>query len=156
MPVAPANSIAALQKSVGLHLTAVEHYATVAEHLDRIGYGKLGSRFRDDAEEERGHLKACIERLEFYNVAPALEHAAPAWPRLDVAGILTASLAFETAAAEVERQNILDARAAGDEVTALVFVELLKGSEESIKHIEADKLVISQVGLDNWLSNQAT
>ena len=154
MPIAPVNVIECLQSSASLHLTAVEHYATIAEHLDRAGYHKMGERFRADAEEERGHLRKVYERLEYYNVQPTYTHAAPSWPRLDVPGILTANLTLETAAAEVERQHIIECRAVADELSALVFAELLHGSEESIKEIEADKFVISQVGIDNWLANQ--
>ena len=66
-------------------------------------------------------------------------------------GALQASLSLEVAAAEAERANVLASRAAGDERSALVFADLLEGSEESIRQIEADLRVIEQVGLDNWL-----
>lgn len=154
MPAAPAKSVECLQNAVSLHLTAIEHYTTIAEHLDRAGYHKLGDRYRADAKEERHHLRAVLERLEFYNIAPKYDHAQPSWPRFDVPGILAANLTLEMAAAAAERSHITEVRSVGDELTALVFVELLKGSEESIKQIEADRLVISQVGIDNWLANQ--
>lgn len=143
-----------LQNAVSLHLTAVEHYATIAEHLDRAGYHKLGDRFRGDAEEERGHLKKAMERLEYYQTAPVLTHAAPVFPRYDVPGILAANLSLEESAAAAERRHVTECRAAGDELSALVFVDLLEGSEQSIKEIEADRFVIQQIGLDNWLSLQ--
>ena len=154
MPIAPTGVIECLQSSASLHLTAVEHYATISEHLARAGYHKLGERYRADAEEERGHLRKVLERLEFYNTQPTYQHAAPSWPRYDVPGILGANLTLETNAAEVERHNITAVRAVGDELSALVFAELLEGSEQSIKEIEADKFVIGQVGIDNWLANQ--
>lgn len=154
MPTAPNGVADALQKSASLHWTAVEHYTSVAEHLDRYGYKKLGSRFKADAEEERGHLHAVMERLEFYGVQPTYQHAPPSFPRGDVPGILAASLALETATAATERANVIAARSVGDELSALVFADLLKGSEESIKDIEADQFVIGQIGLDNYLANQ--
>lgn len=154
MPTPAPAVVECLQNAVSLHLTAVEHYATISEHLDRAGYHKLGNRFRGDAEEERGHLRKVMERLEYYQTAPVLTHAAPTYPRYDVPGILAASLTLENAAAGLERQHIVECRAAGDELSALVFAELLKGSEESIKTLEADRFVIQQVGVDNWLANQ--
>lgn len=154
MPTADQSVIDALQASVALHLTAVEHYATLATHLDRWGYGKLGDKYRSDAEEERGHLKACVARLEFYDVGAVLTHTAPSWPRHDFVGILEANLQLEQTAATVERSNILASRAVGDELSALVFAELLAGSEESIRDIEAVQAVIGQIGLDNFLANQ--
>jgi bacterioferritin len=144
----------ALQASLRLHLTAVEHYATLSVHLDRWGYAKLGEKYVKDAEEERGHAAMVLSRLEFYDVAPDLTHNAPVWPRHDFSGILTANYTLETAAAEVERANVTASRAVGDESSALVFTELLQGSEESIREIEATRLVITQVGLDNFLANQ--
>lgn len=153
MPVPAASVVDALQASARLHLTAVEHYATLGEHLARWGYAKLGERWRADAEEERGHLRSLLARLEFFDIGASLDHASPAWPRHDAAGQLQASLALESAAAEVERGNVLAARAAGDELSALVFASLLKGSEESIRQIEADLRTIQQIGLDNWLAN---
>mgnify|MGYP006282419079 CR=1 FL=1 len=154
MPTAEQSVVDALQASVALHLTAVEHYATLAEHLDRWGYSKLGEKYRADADEERGHLKSCVDRLEFYDVAPVLTHPAPSWPRHDYAGILEANLTLERTAATVERSNVVATRAVGDELSALVFADLLSGSEESIQEIEAAQTVIGQIGLDNYLANQ--
>lgn len=45
----------ARQASVALNLTAVKRYTTLAEQPARWG----------DAREERGHLKSCVNRLEF-------------------------------------------------------------------------------------------
>lgn len=154
MPTAPEPVIAALQTSVSLHLTAIEHYATLAEHLSRVGYTKLGERYRRDADEERGHLADVVRRLEFFNTQPTYTHAAPSWPRYDFPGILAANLELETRAAETERAGIVTSRAAGDEGTAVTLTVLLDGSEESLREIEADRFVISQVGLDNFLANQ--
>lgn len=155
MPAAIPTSVECLQNAVSLHLTAIEHYATAAEHLGRIGYAKLASRFAEDAEEERGHLKAALARLEFFQTAPVLTHASPTWPRYDVPGILQSSLDLEAAAWEAERRHIVEVRGAADEGTAAVFVELLAGSEASVRELEADQLLIAQMGLDNWLSLQA-
>jgi bacterioferritin (cytochrome b1) len=154
MPAAQPAVIDALQRSVALHLTAIEHYQSLAEHLGRWGYTKLATRFREEVTDERDHLHAVMARLEYYDVQPTYMHDATLWPRFDVPGILAASLTLETAAAAAERQGVLDAMIVGDESTASVFATLLHGSEESIREIEADRLVISQVGLDNWLANQ--
>lgn len=154
MPTADQSVIDALQASVVLHLTAIEHYATLATHLDRWGYSKLGAKYVEDANEERDHLKLVVSRLEFYDVAPVLTHTAPSWPRHDFVGILDANLTLEQTAATVERSNVIASRAVGDELSALVFAELLHGSEESIRKIEAVQAVITQIGLDNFLANQ--
>ena len=154
MPAAQQIVIDALQASVRLHLQAIEHYQALAEHLGRWGYEKLALKYAEDVTEERDHLKKVLARLEYYDVQPTYEHAAPEWPRHDFDGILVASLAIESAAAETERANILTARSVGDEQSALVFASLLEGSEDSIREIEAAQKVIEQIGLDNYLSVQ--
>lgn len=154
MPAAPQVVIDALQTSVRLHLTAIEHYQTLSEHLGRWGYAKLASKYAEDVTEERDHLKKAMDRLEYYDVQPTYEHDSPSWPRHDFEGILAANMALESAAAEVERANILTARSVGDELSALVFASLLEGSEDSVREIEAAQKVIEQIGLDNFLSVQ--
>lgn len=156
MPQAPDGVIDALQASVRLHMTAIEHYQSQAEHFDRWGYGKLADAGRGEADEERRHLHEVQARLEFYDVQPAFDHEQPDWPRHDFEGILASNLAMETAAAEVERANVAACRAVGDEISAVIFTQLLEGSEEAMAAIEAKQRVIEQIGVDNYLANQVT
>ena len=152
MPVAKTEIVDALQTSCRMHLTAVEHYTSIGEHLNRWGYAKLADRYRADVEEEREHLKAVMQRLEYFDVAPALDHKLPAWPRHDYMGILAANLLLEQGAAAVERAAVTLCRESGDEGSALVFAKLLGGSEESISLIESATQVVSEIGLDNYLA----
>lgn len=143
---------AALQLSAGLHWLAIEQYAAQAVHFKRWGYPKLAEEAEADAEEERGHLKAVLGRLEFYDISPSYEHDKPDWPRHDYEGILAANYALELKAIGVERGNVIVARGAGDELSALVFAELLAGSEEAVAKIEGVRRQIDQIGLDNLLA----
>lgn len=155
VPVRPVASVeAALQLIAGLHWQAIEQYAIQAAHFARWGYSKLAADAAADAAEEREHLAKVAERLEFYDVQATCEHDRPEWPRHDYEGILAANLALETRVMEAERGCILVARGAGDELTALVFAELLAGSEESVKKIEAAMRQIDQIGLDNYLADK--
>lgn len=154
MPQPPDGVIDALQTSVRLHLTAIENYQGQASHFERWGYSKLAEAYAADAKEERGHLKKALERLEYYDAAPNMTHPQPEWPRHDYEGVLEANLMLEDEAAGHERASITLCRAAGDELSALVFAELLQGSEASIAEIEATQRVIEQIGLDNYLANQ--
>lgn len=148
------NVEAALQLSASLHWLAIETYSMQAEHFDRWGYPKLAEAARADAEEERSHLHLVAERLEFYDVQPTTDHDKPDWPRHDFEGILASNLALEEKVMYVERANVIVARNCGDEVSAKVFAELLAGSEQSVKEIEATKRLIEVIGLDNYLANK--
>lgn len=154
MPLAPDGVVNALQASLRLHLTAVENYQAQAEHFDRWGYSKLADKYRGDVAEEREHLASVMQRLEYYDEQPVYDHDEPSWPRHDYEGIVAANLELETAAAKVERANVLACRAVGDEVSARIFADLLEGSEGSIAEIEAIQKVLEQIGVDNFLANQ--
>lgn len=154
MPTAPDGVINALQASVRLHLLAIETYQSQAEHFGRWGYSKLAAKYRADVSEEREHLAKVMARLEYYDEQPAYDHDEPNWPRHDFEGIVTSNLELESTAAKVERANILVSRAAGDEISALVFADLLEGSEASVAELEAVQKVLDQIGTDNYLANQ--
>lgn len=154
-PFSSAGTVeAALRLSRSLHLTAIEQYQAQAEHFRRWGYTKLADAFDADVEEERGHLKAVTERLEFYDIEPEYGHSAPEWPRHDFLGVLESNYALEVGAMNVERANVIVARNAGDEISAGIFASLLAGSEASVAEIEATRRVIDQIGLDNYLANK--
>lgn len=155
MPVARTEVVHALLASSRLHLSAIEFYVGVAEHIERWGYPRLADRYRDEAVEERGHLVACLARLEFFDVGAAYDHATPTWPRHDYAGIIQAAYRLERAAADVERDGVLACRAVGDEQSALVFAALLEGSEDALAKLEAAQVVIGEIGLDGYLSTFA-
>lgn len=145
---------AALQLIASLHWLAIEQYTLQASHLGRWGYPKLAAHAAADAEEEREHLLKVLERLEYYDIEPTCDHERAEWPRHDVEGMLAANYALEVKVMEAERGCVLVARDAGDELTALVFADLLAGSEKSVKEIEAERRIIDQIGLDNYLANK--
>lgn len=154
MPVPPDGVVDALQSAVRLHLLAIEQYQAQAAHFSRWGYAKLGEKYAEDAEEEREHLQKVLKRLEFYDVQPTYEHDQPEWPRHDFEGTLASNMTLETTAAEAERAGVLACRSVGDELSALIFADLLAGSEESVAQIEAVQLIVQQMGLDNYLADQ--
>jgi bacterioferritin len=154
MPQPDNSVIDALQRAASLHLTAIENYQAQQAHFDRWGYPKLAEQAAADAEEERGHVREVLGRLEYYDAQATYDHAAPSWPRHDYEGILAANMALEEMAAAAEKAGVLACRAVGDERSALVFADLLEGSEKSIKEIEATQRVIEQIGLDNYLSTK--
>lgn len=153
MPAAKPAVVEALQRDLALHWGAAEAYQLIGEHLGRWGYSKLGDAYKADAEEERGHISKLAARLEFFDVQPSAEHVCPEFPRKDFVGILNVAYDIETSAAAVERAGYAVALSSGDPVTAGMLLELLEDSEKSIQEIEATRMVIEQIGLDNFLAN---
>jgi bacterioferritin (cytochrome b1) len=95
-----------------------------------------------------------VERLEFFDAQPTYEFEQPIWPRHDFEGILEVNYTFDQTAANAERSGYTLCMELGDAVTSKLFTKLLKGSEKGLAEIEATRLVIDQIGLDNYLANQ--
>lgn len=146
--------VASLQTALRNHWTQIAAYETQGSHFARWGYRKLGEAYAGYAAEERDHAKKLIDRLEFYGVQPTYEIMEPVWERHDIQEILDANLKLETTAANDERSGYSLCVSLGDAVSASIFADLLAGSEEGIAEIEAIRLTIAQIGVDNYLANQ--
>lgn len=146
--------VASLQTALRNHWTQIATYETQGAHFDRWGYHKLGEIYAGYAVEERGHAKKLIDRLEFFDSQPTYEIVEPVWMRHDIEGILETNYTLETTAANDERAGYVLCVGLGDATTAAVFADLLAGSEEGMAEIEATRLTIDQIGIDNYLANQ--
>ena len=155
MPHALDGIVDAIQASLKNHWAMVLLYETQSEHFTRWGYERLGRAFRVYAEDERNHARKCLARLEFFDAAPECVVECPAWPRHDLEGILLVNYTLDITAANDERAGLILATAAGDAGSFDLFSELLQGSEEGMAEIEAVRLVIDQVGIDNFLADQS-
>ena len=154
MPEGPKQIVAILQSSLALHWAAIEAYTLQSRHYAAYGYPKLAEKYAGDAEEERGHAHKLIDRLEFYNVTPEAQHDSVEWPRHDYVGAIEANYQLESSATSIERGGFSMAIELGDAVAADLFKELLADSEASLIQIEAIRLMIEEIGLDNYLANQ--
>lgn len=151
MPAGNPLVIDALRSSLRLHWEAIEFYSAYASWI-APQYRKLGEKYGADAEEERGHAKAVLDRLRYFGEPGVFDHADPSVPTEGFESFLAAALLLETMAAGVEGGNVTICRNAGDERSAMVFAELLAGSEASILEIEAAQATIEEIGLDNYLA----
>lgn len=154
MPKPLPGVVDALQAALRNHWTQILLYESQAAHFARWGYAKLGEAFLAYAEEERTHARLVVERLEFFDAQPTYEFEQPLWPRHDFEGILEVNYTLDQTAANAERSGYLLCVELGDAETATIFADLLKGSEDGMAEIEAQRLVIDQIGLDNFLANQ--
>jgi bacterioferritin (cytochrome b1) len=151
MPAGNPAVIDALRSSLRLHWEAIEFYSAYAAWI-RPQYPKLGTKYATESAEERGHAEALLDRLRFYGEPGVFDHADPTVPTEGFGSFLAAALLLETMAAGVEGGNVTICRNAGDERSAMVFAELLAGSEASILEIEAAQATIEEIGLDNYLA----
>jgi len=152
MPEGKPVVIEALRASLRLHWTAIEFYAAYSRWI-APQYSPLSEKYAADAEEERGHAKACMDRLRYFGEPANFDHDSAVVPTDGFEAFLEQAAALEAAAADLEEQNVTLCREAGDERSALVFAELLEGSQASILEIEATRQTIAEIGLDNYLAD---
>lgn len=144
--------LSSLNKSVSIHLEATYHYLLAACQFARE-YPKLSEKLKAYSDDERRHLTILCDRLNALNTRPTSDHEPPAqWEPLDYEAFLAASLDLARRARQVEVEGIATCRDDGDETSALIFADLLTGSEEFIRGVQATMTNIDQVGLDNLLS----
>jgi bacterioferritin (cytochrome b1) len=144
-----------LKKSLNIHWQQTTVLSAQAVHLDRWGYKKLAAIIKADALEEHEHAMINLSRLEFFDADyQPLVVQPPSWTRHDMMAIINYNLASVREASSIEKQTITAARAVGDELTANIMIPLLQGSENGIKLYEGYIKLISQMGIDNFLTLQ--
>lgn len=144
-----------LKKSLNVHWQQTTALTAQAIHFDRWGYKKLAAILKADAEEEHEHAAVNIKRLEFFDQDyQPLVVSPPSWRRHDIVAMIEYNLNSVQEAATVERATITAARSVGDEITANMMIPLLQGSEDGIELYESYLRMISEMGLENFLTLQ--
>jgi bacterioferritin (cytochrome b1) len=144
-----------LKKSLNIHWQQTTSLTAQAEHLERWGYKKLAKIIKEDSKQEQEHAAVNVKRLEFFDVdyQPLMLNP-PTWKRHDMVAMIEYNLNSVREASAIERATIVAARAVGDEITANVMIPLLQGSEDGIELYEGFLKLISQMGIDNFLTLQ--
>lgn len=144
-----------LKTSLNIHWQQLTVLSAQAIHLDRWGYKKLAATIKADALQEHEHAMINLTRLEFFDAEyQPLTVAPPTWTRHDMLAMINYNLDSVRQASAAERATIVAARSVGDEMTANVMIPLLQGSEDGIELYEGMLKLISQMGLDNFLTLQ--
>jgi len=148
------NEVAELLKqSVNIHWQQAMELTGQGVHLNRWGYQKLGDLFLEYGKEEHEHAAIAISRLEFFDIDYQPISVTPRiWKRHDIPSMIEFNLKGVQNAALVEKATITTARMVGDEITANIMIPLLKGSDDGIMEFEKMLKLISQMGLENFLT----
>lgn len=149
------NVIDLLKQSLNIHWEQATALTAQAEHLERWGYKKLAAVIKEDAKQEHEHAAINVARLEFFDQDyQPLTIAQRSWKRHDIVSMIEYNLNSVREAASVEKATIVAARSVGDEITAQSMIPLLQGSEDGIALYESYLKLISQMGVDNFLTLQ--
>ena len=136
-------------------LTAINQYMVHSEMCENWGYGKLHLAIRSQAMDEMYHAEWLIERIIFFDGAPTVSKLNPMKIGKTVQEMISNDNGDELDAVRAYNDAIKLAREVGDQGTADLLTKILKMEEGHVDWAEMQRAQIDQMGLENYLVNQA-
>ncbi|MFA5329544.1 MAG: bacterioferritin [Prolixibacteraceae bacterium] len=136
-------------------LTAINQYMVHSEMCENWGYAKLHTAIRSQAMDEMHHAEWLIERIIFFEGAPTVSKLNPMKIGKSVQEMISNDNGDELNAVLAYNDAIKLAREVGDQGTADLLTKILKMEEGHVDWAEIQRAQIDQMGLENYLVNQA-
>ncbi len=146
--------LAALNKLLAEELTAINQYMVHSEMCDNWGYSKLHKAIEKQAIEEMRHAEWLIGRILFLTGIPTVSKLNPMKIGKNVTEIIARDYAAELAAVKAYNDTISLAVSVGDNGSKDLLVKILKDEEVHVDWAEVQQDQISQMGIENYLTNQ--
>ena len=143
-----------LREMLREELGAISQYMLHGEMCKNWGYKRLGGHTRTQAIEEMKHAERLIERILFLEAIPNLGDLPKLSIGKDVSQQIDNDLALERGAVAAYNDAVATCRKAGDNTSADLLEDILGNEEEHVDFLEAQLLLIKEVGLQNYLSQQ--
>jgi len=146
--------IAVLADVLANELTAINQYTLHAGTCAHWGYQRLASKFREEAQDERGHADLVINRILFLEGTPDMQRYHTVQGGKTVREQLEANLALEHVAIGILEPGIALARQLGDNGTEALLVGILVSEQSGVDWIEAQLHQIGEIGEQLYLAQQ--
>ncbi|HXX62518.1 MAG TPA: bacterioferritin [Bacteroidota bacterium] len=147
--------INALNELLADELTAISQYMLHSELCDSWGYQKLHTTIEKQAIDEMHHAEWHIQRILFLEGSPEVSKLRPMKIGKTVLEMLTNDQEAEGDAIRAYNKAISLAREAGDNGTVDLLTKILKMEEGHVDWAETQRSQVEQMGLQNYLANQA-
>lgn len=147
--------LAVLNSLLADELTAINQYMVHSEMCENWGYEKLHLAIRSQAMDEMHHAEWLIERIIFFEGAPTVSKLNPMKIGKTVQEMISNDNGDELDAVQSYNNAIKLAREVGDQGTADLLTKILKMEEGHVDWAEIQRAQIEQMGLENYLVNQA-
>jgi len=148
--------IATLNDLLADELSAVNQYMVHSEMCDNWGYEKLHKAIEKRAIDEMKHAEKHIGRIIFLEGTPIVSKLKDITIGADVAAQFKNDLAGEHGADKSYNAAIRQAVELGDNGTRDMLESILKDEEAHIDWLEAQLDQIKQMGIENYLTEQAS
>lgn len=136
-------------------LTAINQYMVHSEMCENWGYNKLYIAIRKQAMDEMHHAEWLIERIIFLDSTPIVSKLNTIKIGKTVSEMISNDDKDELEAVRNYNDAIKLAHDAGDEGTVDLLTKILKMEEGHVDWAEKQRAQIDQIGLENYLANQA-
>lgn len=149
------NIIDALNGVLALELTAMDQYFIHSEMYDDWGLHKLHERIAHEFEDEKGHAKALIERILFFEGTPDMVTRVPVRVGRDVPEMLKNDLQVEYDV-RAELVKVISLCESEKDYNSREILEKLLDDTE-VDHawwLEKQLGLIDKIGLPNYLQSQ--
>jgi bacterioferritin len=135
-------------------LTAINQYFLHARICDNWGYKRLGKKIYEESIDEMRHAQTLIDRILFLDGLPNLQKLGALNIGETVAEQFKADLDLELQAQDKLQRAIASCMQENDHVSRRMLEDILASEQEHIDWLEAQLQLISQMGLQNYLSQQ--
>jgi bacterioferritin len=135
-------------------LSAVNQYWLHARMCENWGYQRLWKKVREESIDEMKHADKLIDRLLYLDGLPNLQRYHKINVGQTVPEQLQLDLEVEKAAVKLLNDGIELCRGLGDNGSRELLEEILVAEEEHVNWLEAQLELITQVGVENYLSQQ--
>ena len=136
-------------------LTAISQYIVHSKLCENWGYERLHNGIRAQAMDEMSHAEWLIERIIFLGGFPSVTRLNPVKVEKSVEEMIDNSCENELDAITKYNESIRLAVECGDNGSRELFVKILETEENHIDWGETQRNQIAQMGLTNYLMNQA-
>lgn len=136
-------------------LTAISQYMVHSEMCDNWGYGKLHKDIEKKAIDEMHHAEWLIGRVLFLEGLPVVSKLNQMKIGKNIQEMVSNDQEAELGAIKAYNAGIALAGEVGDQSTADLLTTILKMEEGHHDWAKKQRTQIEQMGLENYLSNQA-
>jgi bacterioferritin len=151
-----AQLLKALNGLLADELGAINQYMVHAEMVENWGYEKLGKLIQSRAVTEMKHAEKLIARMLFLEGTPVVSKLSDIHIGADVPKQFDNDLGAEMDAVKAYNAAIKLAQEVGDNATKELLDSILKDEDGHVDEIETQQDQIKQMGLPQYLSNQAS
>jgi bacterioferritin len=136
-------------------LTAINQYMVHSEMCENWGYIKLHKAIRKQAMDEMNHAEWLIERIIFLDGSPTVSKLNAINIGKTIPEMISNDNKDELNAVNAYNEAIKLAREVNDQGSVDLLTKVLTMEEGHVDWAEAQQAQIAQMGLENYLVNQA-